>query len=286
MTRPSRARLLGLALALAGAGARARAAEVLAVLSSDSSHYRQAYEGFKEAWGAPVPAATAGSVPAGRVDASVAFGSRAALSEEAASPVLVTCLAPGAVLKRETSVIRVSLLPPADVLADRIARLLPGLRALRVLWSSDSERREVDELAAAARARGFAVISERVENPEALPVSLRAFQGRADAFWLMPDPALVNAQNFATLREYAKAARVPFLAPTEGLAEKGATATLAVSFRDLGRAAAEALKARLAGRPVAERVHSDRVAVTLNRAAALETGMDAAAAGGVDRRIP
>lgn len=285
MTRSSRARVLGLVLALAGAGARARAAEVLAVLSSDSSHYRQAFDGFKEAWGSPVPAAMAGSVPPGRVDAIVAFGSRAALSEEAASPILVTCLAPGAVLKRET-VIRVSLLPPADVLADRIKRLLPGLRKLRVLWSSDSERPEVDDLAAAGRARGFAVISQRVENPDALPDSVRGFSHRADALWLMPDPALVNAQNFATLREYAKAARVPFLAPTEGLAEKGATATLAVSFRDLGRAAADALKARLAGRPVGELVHSDRVVVTLNARAAQETGMDAAAAGGVDRRIP
>jgi len=285
VTRGAKARLLAAALALAGAGA-ARAADVLAILSSDSSHYRQAYDGFREAWGASVPVAMAGSVPARRVDAIVAFGSRAAQSEEASSPLLVTCLAPGAAPKREGAVIRVSLVPSADELAARMKRLLPGLVRLRVLWTSEYERPDVEELAAAAREHGFSVISQRVEDPDALPARVRAFPGRADALWLTPDPALVNAQNFATLREYARAARIPFLAPTEGLAEKGATATVAVSFRDVGRAAADALKARLEGGSVPGRVHSQRVVVTVNAAAAREIGMDVSPARGVDRTIP
>jgi len=208
-----------------------------------------------------------------------------ALSEEAAAPLLVTCLAPGAMPKRESAVVRVSLTPAPEVLAARMKRLLPDLRRLRVLWTSEYEREEVEELSAAARARGFAVISERVDDPDDLPETVRGFSGRAEALWLMPDPALVNAQNFATLREYARAARIPFLAPTEGLAERGATATLAVSFRDVGRAAAEALKARLAGGATPARVHSDRVVVTVNAAAASEIGMSAGAARGVDRTI-
>ena len=285
MTRPAKARLLAAALALSGT-AGARAAEVMAVLSSESGHYRQAYDGFREAWGSPVPSAMAGAVPEGRYDAIVAFGSRAALSEEAASRLLVVCLAPGAVFpKSDSALIRVSLVPEAGVLADRMKLILPGLGRLRVLWTSEYERAEVNELAVAAKERGFTVLSERVDNPEELPARVRAFAGRADALWLTPDPALVNAQNFKTLREYAKAARVPFLAPTEGLAEKGATATLAVSFRDVGRAAAAALKSRLAGEAVPERVHSDRVVVTVNAEAALETGMDTAASKGGDRII-
>lgn len=281
----TKARVLAVVLAFAGA-AGARAADVLAVLSSDSSHYRQAYEGFREAWGSPVPAAMAGSVPPRRVDAIVAFGSRAAMSEEASSPILVTCLAPGAAPKREGAVLRVSLVPSGDALAGRLKQLLPRLQTLRVLWTSDYERRNVSDLTAAARTRGFAVISERIENPEDLPARVRGFTDRADALWLLPDPALVNAQNFKTLREYAKAARIPFLAPTEGLAEKGATATVAVSFRDVGRAAAEALKGRLAGAPIPDRVHSDRVVVTVNASAAREIGLELGPNSGVDRTIP
>lgn len=284
--RRRRAALLAFALSCA-ASARASAANVLAVLSSDSGHYRQAYEGFQEAWGSSVPVVVLGAaVPPGPRDAIVAFGSRAALSEETQGPLLVTCLAPGAPAKRRGELIRVDLLPSEPVLAAALKKLLPRLAVLRVLWSSDFESADVADLTAAAKERGFRVISERIDDPEDLPARVRAFSGRADALWLMPDPALVNARNFQTLREYASASRTPFLAPTEGLAEKGATATLAVSFRDVGRAGAEALKARLGGGPPPGHAHSDRLVVTLNASAAREVGMDRSAALGVDRTIP
>ena len=104
-----------------------------------------------------------------------------------------------------------TLIPAPEILVDRILKLLPGLKTLRVLWSSDFESEDVSELTAAARARGVAVLSERIDDPAELPERVRAFAGKAEALWLMPDPALVNEQNFATLREYASAARVPFL---------------------------------------------------------------------------
>ena len=286
MNRRSKASFFAAVLALSGAVA-ARASEVLAVLSSDSGHYHQAYEGFQEAWGSSVPYVLLGDViRSGRRDAVVAFGSRAVLSGAPPSPLLVTCLALGARPKRSGETLRVELLPSAPVLAASLKKLLPRLKTLLVLWSSDYESDDVAALAAAAKEQGFAVRSERVEDPTDLPARVRAFSGAADALWLMPDPALVNVQNFKTLREYAAAARVPFLAPTEGLAEKGATATLSVSFRDIGRAAATALKARLRGDAPGGPVHSDRIVVTVNVAAAREVGMDLAAASGVDRTVP
>ena len=281
-----RARLLAAAMAFAGAGT-ARAADILAVLSSDSGHYRQAYEWFQAAWGSSVPVVLLGEgVPAGAHDAVVAFGSRAALYEGPLHPLLVTCLAPGAHPQLLGEQLRIDLLPDPARLAAGLNKLLPRMTALRVLWSSEYEREDVEELTAAAQARGIVVLSERIDDPEDLPARVRAFSGRADALWLMPDPALVNAQNFKTLREYSKAARVPFLAPTEGLAEKGATATLAVSFADIGRSAAAALKARLRGERMPAHVHPDGLVVTVNAAAAREIGMALTAANGVDRTLP
>ena len=278
--------LLAAVLALACAGT-SRASAILAVLSSDSGHYRQAYEGFQEAWGSSVPVVLFGeTVPPGPLDAVVAFGSRAALREGPLNALLVTCLAPGARPQLLGEQLRVDLLPSPSLLAGGLKKLLPRMTTLRVLWSSDYEREEVAELTAAAMERGITVLSERIEDPDNLPERVRAFAGRADALWLMPDPALVNAQNFKALREYAAASRVPFLAPTEGLAEKGATATLAVSFADIGRAAAAALKARLRGDAAPSHVHADRLIVTVNAAAVREVGMDLTAAGGVDRTLP
>lgn len=255
------------------------------MLSSDSGHYRQAYEGFQKEWGSPVPFSVGGE-PDRRADAVVAFGSKAALRDWSAFPLLVTCLAPGAHPASAREVLRVDLLPEPALLIARMKKLLPRLKVLRVLWSSDYEDAEVGELSEAAESQGVTIRSERVIHPGRLPERLRTLSGQVDAVWLMPDPALVNAANFATLREYSAAARVPFLAPTEGLAEKGATATLAAPFYDVGRAAAAALKARLRGERPRDPAHADRIVVTVNASAARAAGWDLTAAQGVDRTIP
>jgi len=281
---PRRAALASALLLAAALPASAR--DVLAVLSSDSDHYRQAYAGFQEEWGSSVPAVVLGAGPRLEADAIVAFGSRAAIEDWPESALLVTCLAPGARGARRGELLRVHLLPQASALVARMRKLLPGLRALRVLWSSDLEDQEVAELSDAAAAQGVTIVSERIENPARLPERVRSFSGKADALWLMPDPTLVNAKNFAALREYATAARVPFFAPTEGLAEKGATATLATPFSDVGRAAAAALKTRLSGESVREPYHPSKIVVTVNESAARAVGFDLKAAGGVDRTIP
>lgn len=255
------------------------------MLSSDSGHYRQAYEGFQEEWGSSVPFSVGGE-PDRRADAIVAFGSKAALRDWSSVPLLVTCLAPGAHPTSEREVLRVELMPTPSLLLARLKMLLPRLKVLRVLWSSDYEDAEVGELLDAAEPLGLKILSERVTNPGRLPEHLRSYSGPGDAVWLMPDPALVNAANFATLREYAGAAHLPFFAPTEGLAEKGATATLAAPFRDVGRAAALVLKASLRGDRPHTPAHADRIVVTVNASAARAAGLDLSAAEGVDRTIP
>jgi hypothetical protein len=259
------------------------------VLSSDSPYYREAYDGFVAEWGSSVPAVVLGVEPpsAPRPDAVVAFGSRAALRDWPGVPILETCLAPGAQSARRPGGLRVELLPEPARLIERMKRLIPNLRTLRVFWSSDQQSDEVSALAAAGAAAGVSVVSVRVRDPERLPARLRALTGAADALWLMPDPALVNAVNFSVLREYAAAQRVPFLAPTEGLAEKGATATLAAPFRDVGRAAAAALRERLARGPLAAGpARPGQIIVTLNTAAARAVGLSPSADAGVDRTVP
>lgn len=197
---------------------------------------------------------------------------------------MIAGVAPSA--PEDPDVTRVSLVARPSLLVARMCRLMPGLKTLRVFWSSESSRADVDELARAGSAVGVAVVSTRVEAPSALPETLRAIKDRGDAFWLMPDPTLVDAANFAVLREYAAASKTPFFAPTEGLAQLGASATLAVPFREMGRVAAAVARARLAGKTVAPVVWADKVVVTVNARAASGCGLAEPAQGAADRTIP
>ncbi len=262
----------------------ARAARVVAVLSSDSDYYHEAFEGFQEEWGSSVTATLLNAPAPVEADAVVAFGSRAALKAWPGTGFVVSCLAPAATAKDGAA--RVALLPDPAVLLARMKKLMPRLKVLRVLWSSGLEEADVRELADAAAGQEVTVISERVANPALLPERIRTFSGSADALWLMPDPVLVNAKNFRALTEYAAAARVPFFAPTEGLAEKGATVTLAAPFRDVGRAAAVALRARLRGERTHDPLHPTRVLVTVSLSAARAAGLELSSSSEVDRTVP
>jgi hypothetical protein len=274
----------GIFLLVTAAPSPARAASVLAVLSSDSGHYRQAYEGFQEEWGSSVPFVLAGASMRPAPAAVVSFGSRAGKIVWPGEVAQVVCLAPG--VGAETSAAsRIDLLPSPPVLISRMRRIFPGLKRLMVFWSTETMAPQVDDLIEAGADQGVDVSSERVLDPASLPAMLRDLKIRADALWLMPDPLLVNAVNFGILKEYSSAAQVPFFAPTEGLAEKGATATFAVPFREMGRAAALALKSKISGGKMSGLVYPDRIVVTLNRAAALRAGFHVDGTAGVDREV-
>ena len=279
-------RRAALACALAAAACLpAAGADIVAVLSSDSPHYRQAFEGFQEAWGSPVPHFMIdGDTPTARV--VVAFGSKAALQDWPPETHLVACLAPAARAGRDGGILVVDILPEHLRLFDRIKTVLPRVRTIQILWTSTSQSADVEGLSEDAALAGLTVRAARLPSADALPEALRSIQGRADALFLMPDPVLVNATAFAILKEYSKAARIPFLAPTEGLAEKGATATFAAPFREIGRAAALALKSHLAGTESRPRVHSHVLTVTVSASAAADAGLDVEGLKGVDRIVP
>lgn len=269
--------LIPLALLLAAAAGAARpgggSPAPVALLSSESAHYRQALEGFMEAWGSTVTVVAADARPPVEAWAFLAVGGKAAARRWPRESVVVACLAPSVESVEGDAVTRVSLLPDPAVLVSRMRALLPRLRVLRVFWSSESSREDAEALEAAGQRQGVVVLSERVDPPSLLPERLRAIDGKDDALWLMPDPALVTAENFAIVREYAAARGIPFLGPTEGLAERGATATISATFRDMGRAAALSLRARLDGGAEPEIVRAARVTVTVNAAAARAVGL-------------
>lgn len=259
--------------ALSAASASAAGEQPVIVLSSESEHYRKALEGFVEEWGSTVPVAAASASLPVHAWAFGAIGGKAASRRWPSGSVVVACLSPSASSDADDGITRVSLLADPGVVVDRLRALAPGLKTLRLLWSSESSREDVEALKSAAAEHGIVALDERIDPPSALPERLRSFDEKPDALWLMPDPALVTSENFSVLREYSAAAKIPFFAPTEGLAERGATAAIAASFRDMGRAAAAALRDRLAARASPAVIYVPRVSVTVNSASPGAAGL-------------
>ena len=266
--------------AFLGASETTYAQEVVAVLSAELGPYREAFEGFQEALGRPVPSLpmTEGTPRISlETRVVVAFGGKAAQWDYPDRVVLIYGIAPGTKLglrDRKGLSIEVNILPRAATVLARLKEMQPNLKRLAILWSSKSVEDYLKEVRRESGSIGMDILSERLNGPAELPDRLRSLFGKTDAIWLLPDPVLVNAQNVSILKEYSWSNRIPFYAPTAGFVQQGATASVSSSFREVGRAAGLAAREVLSGEWMQEIIYPGKTEVTINVKAAEKAGLE------------
>lgn len=215
-----------------------------AVLTEDAGPYREAFLAFQEEYGKTIPAydlSTYTAMPQEKVIA--AFGGKAATLDYPETSLLVYCLAPGIKdrpARRRT--VAIPMVPAPGQALQTIRRIQPGLRRLAVFHTSGAYARYVEELSSEGRRLNIEIIAASVQSDADIPAELRRLIRDMDAFWLLPDPLLVNKETFTTLKYFSRANHIPFYAPTSELAKKGATAAIFNSFVEIGRTAAKAAK--------------------------------------------
>lgn len=256
-----------------------RAQEVLAVLSSGLSSYREASAGFAEAYGAGAGVRSldnGGFTVPSETRVIVAFGRKAAERSYPQRVKLIACLAPGLPTERagsRPSAINILMVPPADKLLAVLKGVQPGLKRLTVLWSASTYRGYVERLSQASAGLGITIRSERLDGVEDLPDSLRGLPGATDALWLPPDPNFLNAQSFATIEAFGRASGLPVYASVPGLAEIGAVASVFVPFRESGRHAAAAARDILKGVELENPLLPEKTETIINLTAAKKSGL-------------
>lgn len=273
----SRAALL--LAALLAAPQAARAGEPLAVLTSASGAYMEAFSAFQAAYGGEVQFVEASArrpaVPAG-TSVIVAFGGKAASRQYPPGIPVVYCMAPGLSLKAEqpeTRSVKISLIPQFSEIFTRLKLLQPGLRRLRVFWMTQSFAPFETLARETGTQHGIEVTSVRVFSAEDLPALLRQTLTSADAFWLPPDPLLLTPEILMILREFSWGNGIPFYGSTKGMTREGATASAGVSFRAMGEAAAGAAVALTAGEKVPALVFPEGTELTISASSAKKCGL-------------
>jgi len=257
--------------------ASARAQETAALLSKGSGLYFETFLSFQKTLGRPVAAFDLSkdkpSLPKG-LKAAVAFGSMAAAFKYPSKARVIYALAPGFEPKDEAG--RFTAISPLPEPAQAIAAYLglqPGLKRLAVFVKKGPPGRYLAELSAAAKPRGVEIIPVALGGPADFPDKLRELAGKIDAFWLLPEPALINRTSLMVLAEFSCSNKIPFYAPSGGLSELGAAAAFAPTFTEAGSAAAAALEKALAGGLLPEIVYVARSELTVNSAFVEKCGL-------------
>lgn len=269
-------RLLLFAVLVVATGAAARAEDVVVVLGSDQRPYQTALDALQRELGRPAPVLRSSrGAPEIPADAKVvvALGGRAALQRYPDSVALVYGLAPGVTVRRAGATAKVEMSPRPQKVIESIRKLDPACRSLAVMWQSPAAEDLVRELRGAGEKAGMSVRNARVASADDLPERLRALAGSTDAIWLVADPLLLTPRSLETIRGFSVSNGVPVFAPSAGMLQYGAAASISAGFDDIGRALGRAAKAAAEGRPVEGEVYPEGVSVSVNEKAAAEAGL-------------
>ena len=246
-----------------------RAAEVMAVLSSDAPHYKEAYQDFQQAYGSTVPVVLLDrGLPEWAKDMKVAvtFGAKAATASFPDGVARVICMAP--VLPREPSgpFTQVHLQAAPAAVAARIEEVSPTLKRLTVFWVSPSFDGYIADLERRLKPLGAAVERRKLESGDGLSAALGAMNSPPEAIWIPPDPALITNLNVSVLLQYASFNRALFFAPGAQFVEMGAAAAAVPPREELARLGAAAAKGFLSGQVPAGALFPAQADLFLNKA--------------------
>lgn len=263
------AALMGLLL-----GAPQARAQVL-VVGDGQEAYKEALAGIREripAASALAPEGAAQHVRAG--DVVVALGDQAAaVAYGSGSPMVVGLLSDPS-MKMARPCVRVSSLPDAFFLVEKVRDLVPELTHLAVFGVGDHYQSYAKFLGSAGAITSIKIMARSINKPSDLVEALRSLPGHAEALWLAPEPTLLGRDTFNFISEFCRQNHIALIAPVAGLAKVGAVVGLSPSFKEIGRAAGKAAAALAAGTAANGLVTVDRCEVLVSVSAARALGLD------------
>lgn len=269
---------------------------VVVVLSSKSRPYEEALSGFRESFNQPFVTFDLSKGDPDIPESTrliVTIGGKATIYPyKQANLPLIYCVAPGIYIDRKKHpgpVMKVYVSPSPAILLQKLQGLQPSLHRLAAFWIEDSAVGYGSALKEESKRAGIDVLVDRLHSLDELPDHLRSLKGRVDAFWLPPDPLLITPQSFSVMRQFALDNDIPLYVSVDGLADKGAAASVSVSFREMGRKSGILAGQLLAGAasPMTA-VYGDVTNVTINMTSAAQSGLSisSAVAKKADRVIP
>jgi putative ABC transport system substrate-binding protein len=128
-----------------------------------------------------------------------------------------------------------------------LRELIPGLRRLAILADVDNPftAREVDEVQAAARVLALEAIPFEIRRAEEIAPAFDAFQNRAQALYVLPNPIMFA--NRVRINTFAVAARLPTMYSVREYVEAGGLMSYGPNWPDMWRRAADVVDRILRG---------------------------------------
>jgi len=138
---------------------------------------------------------------------------------------------------------------PVRTQLSALQAIVPATKKIGVMYNPKKSQSLVLEAAEVAKSMGIQLIASRIEQPEDAVRALTVFAGGIDAFWLIPDPTVANAEVFPKLLQFTVQNRVPFFAFSEAFVKARALFSLSADYSGIGRQTCTIAQKIVAGTP-------------------------------------
>jgi len=249
--------LLGAVLLLAPPNAQAttparHAAQIIVVQGAESEASRELLAGFTHRLARVGRSPEVTIVPADKPSIEKALGAPAhlilALGSQATElamgsrrgvPVISTMVARESSWPQTNAPATVVLEFTPEVEMLWMHRILPGVRRVGVMFSSEDNARLIERARQAADILGMEIIARRITDPRAIPSTLSSLTGSADVLWGIADDVVLTPETAKAVLLASLRNRVPFVGLSTSWVRSGAVYALDRDYRDLGEQVAD-----------------------------------------------
>ena len=134
--------------------------------------------------------------------------------------------------------------------------IFPEIQTIGVLYSQKYTAEWFQSAGTQAQELGLTIVGHHIEKKESLEAALTALiEQKVDAFWLIPDPAVMSdAQDLQIILDLCDARKIPIFSYNEAFTQYGAALSISVDTPTIGRQAAALAASIVAQEDLPERV--------------------------------
>lgn len=126
----------------------------------------------------------------------------------------------------------ISLNIPVETQLRALKALVPAVTKVGVLYNPRNTANEISQAMKISSQLGFRLIAAKIDSPGDVTRALRAFAEGIDAYWMLPDITVLQA--FGTILNYTNERRIPSLASSKIMVDRGALVSLAPNYANIG----------------------------------------------------
>ncbi|MCI4627114.1 MAG: hypothetical protein L3V56_14295, partial [Candidatus Magnetoovum sp. WYHC-5] len=151
-------------------------------------------------------------------------------------PILYTMvLHPYSIVENKNNISGISMHIPANKQLTVFLDVLPQVKTIGVLYTSDEEREILPSIKNATQKHGVALNERLVDKPQSIPAILTDIKNKIDALWILPNTKIVTPETTEYLILFSMENNIPILTFSENQTQLGASISLNIDPYDMGK---------------------------------------------------